>query len=84
MKADFENLKKTNNELELSMKIKMGEHEKEMGHLREQFNEATSTRDTSVKLLKTLEATKGSILQETEERYKLREEELEKQLEEKD
>jgi hypothetical protein len=32
-------------------------------------------------LLKNLEATKGSILQETEERYKLREDELEKQLE---
>lgn len=35
MKADFENLKKSNNELELQMKIKIGEHEKEMGYIRD-------------------------------------------------
>ena len=58
----MEHLKKKNNDLELEVKIKEGEYEKNVSNHREQLAEAVNMRDVAIKQLKALEASKGSML----------------------
>jgi hypothetical protein len=58
----LEHLKKKNNDLELEVKIKEGEYEKNVSNHREQLAEAVNMRDVAIKQLKALEASKGSML----------------------
>ena len=58
----MEHLKKKNNDLELEVKIKEGEYDKNVSNHREQLAEAVNMRDVATKQLKALEASKGSML----------------------
>jgi hypothetical protein len=58
----LEHLKKKNNDLELEVKIKEGEYDKNVSNHREQLAEAVNMRDVAIKQLKALEASKGSML----------------------
>mmetsp|Transcript_9207 Transcript_9207/g.13957 ORF Transcript_9207/g.13957 Transcript_9207/m.13957 type:complete len:280 (+) Transcript_9207:2384-3223(+) len=81
---ELEQLKKKNNELELSQKVQEGEYEKNTNIIKEQLIETEQARDHALKQLRQLESTKGNAITSIEERYKQREKELEQQLEEKE
>lgn len=80
----MEHLKKKNNDLELEVKIKEGEYEKNVSNHREQLAEAVNVRDLATKQLKLLETSKGTMLAQTEEKYKQTVRELEQLCDAKD
>ena len=81
---ELEQIKKKNNELELTQKVHDSEYDKNMSMLKDQLSEAEMQRDSALKQLKSMEASKGNTINQIEERSKLRERELESQLEEKE
>lgn len=68
--VDLENLKKKHNELELDLKLKEGEFEKEIQQLKEQLSEAEQTRDLVNKQLKTLDSANAITMAKNEEEFK--------------
>ena len=81
---DLEQLKKKYNELELELKLKDGEHEKETTALKELLHEATEVKDYAQKQLRHLDASAVEEQRRHEEEFRQREQELEKQIEEKE
>lgn len=84
MKNELEALKKKYNELELQKKLAEGEFEKDTAQMKEQLAECIEQRDSALQQLKSLEASKGTLLAQSEERLLQRERDLEQSLEEKE
>lgn len=82
--GELETQKRKNNEIELAHKLKISDLEKETATLNEQLLEAEQARDHAVKQLKNLNAQKGTMADQYEERFAQREKELEDRLDEKD
>ena len=77
-------MKKKVNEIELEHKLKDGEREQENQSLKEQLLEAVDLQERAVGQLKNLETGTLSSQKKVEDEFKAREQELERQLDEKD
>ena len=67
--GELETLKKKNNEIELAHKLKISDLEKEAVSLSEQLLEAEQSRDHALKQLKNVNAQKGTMADQYEERF---------------
>lgn len=81
---DFERLKMKENELELQLKLNEGDHEKTVAQLREALAEAEQLRDQYGAKLKSSDTTSMANAAKTEEEFRRREQDLERQLDEKE
>ena len=83
LQTQVDQLTDRNQELEISLKIQVGDFEKEILALREQLNQSEEAKMKAQDLVKNLDAQKIRILEDNENRHKERETYLEKELEEK-
>lgn len=82
--SDLEKMKKKFNELELDHKLKDGDKEQENTSLREQLNEAVDLKERYLMQLKEMESGSMSTNKRQEDEFKVREIELERQIDEKE
>lgn len=82
--SDLEKMKKKFNELELDHKLKDGDKEQENTSLREQLNEAVDLKERYLMQLKEMESGSMSTNKRQEDEFKVRELELERQIDEKE
>lgn len=82
--SDLEKMKKKFNELELEHKLKDGDKEQENTSLREQLNEAVDLKERYLMQLKEMESGSMSTNKRQEDEFKVRELELERQIDEKE
>ena len=82
--SDLEKMKKKFNEIELDHKLKDGDKEQENTSLREQLNEAVDLKERYLMQLKEMESGSMSTNKRQEDEFKVREVELERQIDEKE
>lgn len=83
MTEQIDQLQERNQELELSLKIQIEDYQKEVVQLRDQLTSSEEQKNRALEAVKNLDTQKIKLFEESEERAKQKQYELEREIEEK-